>query len=80
MMRLALAILPAAIAAAATHQSSPITFNKDILPILHENCQSCHRPGEIAPMSLLTYKDTRPWAKAIKAVGFDSKRQHFLTR
>src|SRR5437868_6204072 len=42
------------------------TFNKDVLPILQKNCQTCHRPGEIAPMSFLTYKDTRPWAKAIK--------------
>ena len=41
------------------------TFNKDIAPIFYANCTSCHRPGEIAPMSLLTYKDARPWAKAI---------------
>ena len=43
-----------------------VTFNKDVLPILQRNCQTCHRPGEIAPMSLLTYKDARPWAKSIK--------------
>jgi hypothetical protein len=43
-----------------------VTFNKDVLPILQKNCQACHRPGEIAPMSFLTYKDTRPWAKAMK--------------
>lgn len=43
-----------------------VTFNKDVLPILEKNCQSCHRPGEVAPMSLLTYQDARPWAKAIK--------------
>jgi hypothetical protein len=43
-----------------------VTFNKDVLPILQKNCQSCHRPGEIAPMSLLSYKDARPWAKAMK--------------
>src|SRR5207302_666979 len=42
------------------------TFNKDVLPILQKNCQGCHRPGQIAPMSLLTYKEARPWAKAIK--------------
>jgi len=53
--------------AATGEDSTPVTFNKDVLPILQKNCQSCHRPGEIAPMSLLTYKDTRPWAKAIKA-------------
>jgi len=43
-----------------------VTFNKDVLPILQKNCQGCHRPGQIAPMSLLTYKEARPWAKAIK--------------
>src|SRR5262252_7052096 len=43
------------------------TFTKDVLPILQKNCQSCHRPGQIAPMSLLTYSEARPWAKAIKS-------------
>lgn len=48
-----------------------VTFTKDILPILQENCQTCHRPsgtnlsGMIAPMSLMSYKEVRPWAKAI---------------
>src|SRR5260370_5224089 len=42
------------------------TFNKDVLPILERNCQTCHRPGNIAPMSFLTYETTRPWAKAMK--------------
>jgi hypothetical protein len=42
------------------------TYTKDVAPILFNNCVSCHRPGEIAPMSLLTYDDVRPWAKAIK--------------
>ena len=44
-----------------------VTFNKDVLPILQKNCQVCHRPGEIAPMSFLTYQDARPWAKSMKA-------------
>jgi len=49
-------------------QGTPVvTFHKDVLPILQANCQTCHRPGEIAPMSFLTYNDTRPWAKSIKA-------------
>ncbi len=43
------------------------TFNKDVLPILQKNCQTCHRSGGIAPMPLLTYQNARPWAKAIKA-------------
>ena len=41
------------------------TFSKDVAPIFFRNCTACHRPGEIAPMSLLTYKDARPWAKSI---------------
>jgi hypothetical protein len=48
-------------------QAQLVTFNKDVLPILQNNCQTCHRPGGIAPMSLLTYQNARPWAKAIKA-------------
>ena len=42
------------------------TFTKDIAPILYKNCAGCHRPGEIAPMSLLDYQSARPWAKAIR--------------
>src|SRR5438445_7786077 len=44
-----------------------VTFTKDVLPILQKNCQTCHRPGNIAPMSFLSYETTRPWAKAMKA-------------
>src|SRR6266481_6358737 len=42
------------------------TFTKDVAPILQRSCQTCHRPGSIAPMSLLTFEDARPWARAIK--------------
>jgi hypothetical protein len=42
------------------------TFTKDVAPILQQSCQACHRPGSIAPMSLLTYEDARPWARAIR--------------
>src|ERR1700687_1727080 len=42
------------------------TFTKDIAPILQSKCQECHRPGTIAPMSLITYEDVRPWARAMK--------------
>lgn len=46
------------------------TYTRDIAPILNANCVTCHRPGESAPMSLLTYDEVRPWAKAIaKNVG-----------
>src|SRR5262249_4995541 len=46
-------------------KSAAPTFSKDVAPILYKNCTNCHRPGEIAPMSLLSYKDARPWAKSI---------------
>jgi hypothetical protein len=42
------------------------TFARDVAPILYRNCAECHRPGEIAPMPLLTYEDARPWAKSIR--------------
>src|SRR5215470_13269593 len=44
-----------------------LTFTKDVAPILQNHCQVCHREGTIAPMSLLTYDQVRPWAKSIKA-------------
>src|SRR3979409_2143582 len=43
-----------------------VTFTRDIAPILQRSCQDCHRPGSIAPMSLLTYDDARPWARSMK--------------
>jgi hypothetical protein len=51
---------------AAAQTSRPVTFTKDVAPILQRSCQSCHRAGEMAPMSLLTYDEVRPWARAIK--------------
>ena len=44
------------------------TFTKDVAPILQKHCQSCHRPGEAAPFSMLTYEDTRPWVGMIRMV------------
>ena len=43
-----------------------MTFTNDVAPILQRSCQRCHRPGSVAPMSFITYEDTRPWARAIK--------------
>jgi hypothetical protein len=65
------ACLVFAVAVAASHRrtaaaDAQVTFHKDVLPILQKNCQSCHRPGQVAPMSLLTFRDTRPWARAMK--------------
>ena len=42
------------------------TFTKDVAPILYKNCTQCHRAGELAPMSLMTYDEVRPWAKSIR--------------
>ena len=76
MTRFLLLVLVAAMTALGTQisptpvpsdQAKLVTFNKDVLPILQNNCQSCHRPASIAPMSLLTYENARPWAKAMKA-------------
>jgi hypothetical protein len=54
------------LAAGRVAKESPVTFSKDVAPILQKSCQGCHRPGEAAPMSLLTYQEVRPWAAAIR--------------
>jgi hypothetical protein len=46
----------------------PPTFTKDVSPILQKHCVTCHRPGEAAPFSMLTYEQTKPWAATIKLV------------
>jgi hypothetical protein len=70
---IALIILDAALFLAASSSvddlaksKAAVTFNKDVAPILFKNCAECHRPGEAAPMSLLSYKETRPWARSIR--------------
>jgi hypothetical protein len=50
----------------AAPDQPPVTFSKDVLPVLQKNCQGCHRPGEAAPFSLLTYEEAKPWARAMK--------------
>jgi hypothetical protein len=59
--------------AAAPTGSKTVTFHKDVEPILQERCQGCHHPGDIGPMSLLSYKDVRPWAKAIRVAVIQKK-------
>ena len=46
--------------------AAPVTYATDVAPVLYKHCTTCHRPGEIGPMSLLTYEEVRPWARAIK--------------
>ncbi len=67
----AAALVMSASWANAEAPAGPVTFNKDVLPIFQKNCQECHRPsgtnlsGMVAPMSLTSYEEARPWAKAI---------------
>src|SRR5499433_3820166 len=62
----AVTVIPAAADSNEGAVPAKPTFTKDILPILQKSCQDCHRPGTIAPMSLLTYEESRPWARSIK--------------
>src|ERR1700758_4917926 len=72
---------------AAADTPAAVNFYKHVLPILQKQCQRCHRPGEVAPMSFLTYQSTRPFAKAMKAAvierkmppgGLDPQYGHFV--
>jgi len=58
-------VSPARIFAGQAAKNTP-TFAKDIAPILQKSCQTCHRPDSVAPMSLITYEEVRPWARSIK--------------
>src|SRR5215210_2087801 len=51
---------------AADTPAKPVTFSKDVAPILQAKCQECHQPNSIAPMSLITFQEARPWARSIK--------------
>src|ERR1700688_4452846 len=64
-IRILLAISVSAMAA-DLGADRPVTFTKDVAPILQEKCQECHRAGAMAPMSLVTYEEARPWAKSIR--------------
>src|SRR5262245_42928348 len=55
--------MPTALSAQTTQT---VTFTKDVAPIFQNKCESCHRPDSIAPMSLRTYEEARPWARSIR--------------
>ena len=63
---LGLAVLAAPAIAAGQTVGDEVTFTRDVAPIFQRACQTCHRPGAIAPMSLITYEDSRPWARSIR--------------
>lgn len=61
------AVATIAVLSTAAVAQDHVTFTKDVAPILQAKCETCHHPGTVAPMSLLTYQQARPWAKSIKA-------------
>src|SRR5512145_2971384 len=63
-LAIAALLVPASGSPAAAQQ---VTFAKDVAPIFQKNCQNCHQSGAIGPMSLTTFEEVRPWARAIKA-------------
>jgi hypothetical protein len=73
MLRLVVAVTVTAASIFAADPPGTITFHRDVQPILAKDCQGCHRPGQIAPMSFLTYATTRPWAQQIKVVVTNKK-------
>jgi len=60
------AVVATAVPASAGQSKEPVTFARDIAPILQRSCQQCHRPDSVAPMSLITFEEVRPYARAIK--------------
>ena len=56
------------VGSASEKSSAPVTFSKDVAPIIFNNCVACHQPGETAPMTFMSYKQVRPWAKSIREV------------
>ena len=60
-------MLGSAVGASAAEAEGTPTFAKDVAPIFYDNCVTCHRPNHLAPMSLISYEDARPWARAVKS-------------
>src|SRR5689334_12468134 len=60
------AVLAIAAPVLAADAPRSVTFSKDVAPIFQSKCQECHQPNSIAPMSLITYQDARPWARSIR--------------
>lgn len=59
-------LVASVVASSLARAESAPTFAKDVAPILYKNCVNCHRPGEMGPMSLVSYADARPWAKSTR--------------
>ena len=72
-LRAASAVVALVAGVVVTADSPSVTFHKDVESILQKNCQTCHRPGQVAPMSFMTYESARPYARAIKAAVLSRK-------
>jgi hypothetical protein len=73
MRRYCVAVLVSSWSLWAAETPKEVTFHRDVLPVLQNRCQECHRPGEAAPMAFFTYEQTRPWAAAIRAAVLSGK-------
>jgi len=65
-LTLLMAVAAFTVMSAAAEAQEQGTFAKNVAPIFQAHCQACHHAGTVAPMSLVTYEDARPWARAIK--------------
>src|SRR5215212_11398320 len=65
-MKTALLVALLAVPSVAAAADAPVTFTKDVAPILYKSCVECHRPTMFAPMSLVSFDEARPWARSIK--------------
>ena len=72
-LRAVLAVVALVAGVVVTADSPSVTFHKDVESILQKNCQTCHRPGQVAPMSFMTYESARPYARAMKAAVLSRK-------
>lgn len=72
-MRLPTSTILFIVVSASAFTYRPVTFNRDVQPILMVNCQGCHSPGHLGPMSLVTYEETVPWAREIRAMVVNEK-------
>src|SRR5712691_7953945 len=66
LLTLAACVITGVATAAPADSAKPVTFSKDVAPIFQAKCQECHQPNSIAPMSLITFQDARPWVRSIK--------------
>ncbi len=66
LLAVSLFVLPTSNASGSNKAAKDVTFSKDVAPIFNAKCAECHRAGEVAPFSTLSYKEVRPWAKSIK--------------